>query len=84
MKVYQMNENDFILHNSLSEAITYYDGITGTFEENKDSSTGTEFEVDQFKVGGFDQNEERVEPITVKEAIEKGLTGIPDLFSYEY
>lgn len=84
MKVFQMNENDFVLHNSLEEAIAYYDQTTGVFKECKDSTTGTAHEIDTFRVHGTDDNETYHGLMTVKEAIEKGFTGVPDIYSYEY
>jgi len=84
MKVYRMNENDFVLHNSFDEAVEYYDKTTGMFEECKDEDTGQEFDIDKFIIKVTDDNEEFLGKMTVKEAAEKGLVGVPDLFSYEY
>lgn len=82
MKVYRMNECDTVLHNSFDEAVAYYDGITGVFEESKDHETGEEYEIASYQVYVNEPGDEP-QKMTVKKGLESGLVELPTIFSSE-
>lgn len=76
MKLYAMNDENHVLHNSWEDALAFYTELVGqdTFDEQRDESTGDEIEPSDYTA--VIESEEGEIRGTVKELIDKGfITG---------
>ena len=80
MKIFRMNTEDYVSHNSYDDAVHFYKDITQLSVEINDEYKNEQIELNNFKI---DVNPELYEePIimTVEEASGKGISELPAIY----